>query len=53
MMFIIMSHDLVTLESKATFNSHCSFSYNEASDFGKDSSITFKQQYGFSLKEAP
>ena len=53
MMFVIMSHDLVTLESKATFNSHCSFSFNEASDFSKDSSIIFKPQYGFSLKDVP
>ena len=50
MMFLILSHDLVTSESKATFNPHCGFSFNEASNFSKDTNITFKQQYGCSLK---
>ena len=45
MMFLILSHDLVTSESKATFNPHCGFSFNEASYFSKDTNITFKQRY--------
>ena len=32
-MFSILSHDLVTSESKVTLNPHCSFSFNETSDF--------------------
>ena len=44
MMFIILSHDLLTSESKATFNPHCGFSViNGASHFNKDTSIIFKQ----------
>ena len=36
MMFLILSHDLVTSESKATFNPYCGFSFNGASDFNTD-----------------
>ena len=36
LMFLILSHDLVTSESKATFNPHCGFSFNGASDFSTD-----------------
>ena len=49
-MSIILSQDLVTSESKATFNPHCGFSINEASKFSKEASILFNQQYGCSLK---
>ena len=36
MMFLILSHDLVTSESKATLNPHCGFSFNGTSDFSTD-----------------
>ena len=52
-MSIILSHDYLTSESKASFNQHCGFSINETSDFSKDTSITFKQQYGCFLKMLP
>ena len=52
-MSIILSHDYQTSESKASFNQHYGFSINEASDFRKDTSITFKQQYGCFLKRLP
>ena len=43
MMSIILLHDLLTSEPKGTFNPHCGFSVNEASDFSNNTSITFKQ----------
>ena len=52
-MSIILSYDYLTSESKASFNQHCGFSINEASDFSKDTSITFKQQCGCFLKTLP
>ena len=36
LMFLIFSLDLVTSDSKATFNPDCSFSFNRASDFNTD-----------------
>ena len=51
MMPIIVSHDLVTLESKAALNPHCGFSFNEASDWPIyssthiETSTRLKQQY--------
>ena len=52
LMSLILSHNLVASESKATFNPHCGFSFNEVSDVSNDTNITFKQQYGCSLKMA-
>ena len=45
MMFLILSHDLVTSESKATFNPHCGFSFNEVSDFSTDTSHHLQTAY--------
>lgn len=55
MMPIILLHDLVTLETKATFNPHFGFFFREASDFSKykETSTTFKQHYDGFLKEVP
>ena len=55
MMPIILLHDLVTLETKATFNPHFGFFFREASDFSKykETSTTFKQNCDCFLKEAP
>ena len=50
MRFLILSHDLLTSESKATFNPHCGFSFNGASDFSTDTNHHLQTVYGCSLK---
>ena len=52
MVFSILSHDLVTSESKATFNPHCGFSFNGASDFSTDTNHHLQTAVWLFLKDS-
>ena len=51
MMFLILSHDVVTSGSKATFNPHCGFSFNGASYFSRDTNHHLQTAVWLFLKD--